>query len=28
MSLRASCAPDELRKAALADVDTWLAGDH
>jgi adenosine deaminase len=28
MSLRASCAPDELRKAALVDVDTWLARDH
>jgi adenosine deaminase len=25
MSLRASCAPDDVRKAALTDVDTWLA---
>jgi adenosine deaminase len=28
MSLRASSAPEELLKAALADVDTWLAGEH
>jgi adenosine deaminase len=24
-SLRASCAPEAVRKAALADVDAWLA---
>jgi adenosine deaminase len=25
MSIRASCAPDDVQKAALADIDTWLA---
>ena len=25
MSFRASCAPDDVRKAALADIDAWLA---
>jgi adenosine deaminase len=25
MSFRASCAPDDVRKSALADVDAWLA---
>ena len=27
MSLRASCAPHDVRDAALADVDTWLEDD-
>jgi adenosine deaminase len=26
MSLRRSCAPDDLRQKALAGVDDWLAG--
>jgi adenosine deaminase len=25
MSFRASCAPDDVRKSALADIDAWLA---
>jgi adenosine deaminase len=25
MSFRASCAPDDVQKSALADIDTWLA---
>jgi adenosine deaminase len=25
MSFRASCAPDDLQKLALADIDTWLS---
>jgi adenosine deaminase len=24
MSIRASCAPDDVQKSALADIDTWL----
>ena len=27
MSIRASCAPDDVQKSALADIDTWLAPD-
>jgi adenosine deaminase len=27
MSVRASCAPDDVKSAILADVDSWLAGD-
>ena len=27
MSLRASRAPDDVRKEALADIDAWLASD-
>ncbi len=27
MSLRASCAPDDVREPALAAVDTWLSAD-
>jgi adenosine deaminase len=25
MSFRASCAPDDVQKSALADIDIWLA---
>ena len=25
MSFRSSCAPDDVQKTALADIDAWLA---
>ena len=25
MSIRASCAPDDVQKPALADIDSWLS---
>jgi adenosine deaminase len=26
MSVRASCAPDDVRRQLLDDIDAWLAG--